>query len=658
MKVFTVGLDEKPPLKEQPEPENVAVVPPPVIAVEKKPKKSYKGYTLCFATVFFVLFFAIIISEIAYNRARDESFFRLRWAELRHRMGMECNECNQRYGHASYRQNHFEPSHGYEEKETTSTMNTTPMESAMHLSDDEHKGDKILDPRFEFLRQILTKIREQAEKAGIDGTMRVSVIRINPVENSQDSSFLDGFGEVQQPSHFENSIHTARQADKVFGPWPFEDYYSNEDNSQQFPEVMANRNNEMEQSINGQLLPQVSNVFDSQNTWGNSFFPWAGSINQGQKIFEAQQPIQQPEYIRFLNIQQWPQQQQDHWSSYQQQPAAQPQWYNSDNQWQQQNILWQWQGNQWQPVPNHWNQWQSGVQTNSVVQQPQQTSQIQVSQVQQVPQVQALPQVQQVPQAQQQQSSNPWVAQQTANSVQDDNRWQASLQNNQWTVQRASAENNQATVEPAKWWNTESAWNNQVAENQNHETQSPVTNAIPIIQQQSIVSLSQDRTLPWTHMINKAKLPSDSITEQKVIVTSIQSTEKPTTTGQQETPLTPVNNIQWFEQDPYVADEVTADPQVLPIIPDIDHKSETVAEESIDIPDLPKMEPSPKAKLDKTNDASTTHIHNLPELELAFQNHEMAPFFEADASDEEDMEKIHFPAIEFPDRSMNGRTSF
>lgn len=39
---------------------------------------------------------------------------------------------------------HFEPSHGYEEKETTSTMNTTPMESAMHLSDDEHKGDKIL----------------------------------------------------------------------------------------------------------------------------------------------------------------------------------------------------------------------------------------------------------------------------------------------------------------------------------------------------------------------------------------------------------------------------------------------------------------------------------------------------------------------------------
>ena len=37
---------------------------------------------LCFATLFFVLFFAIIISEIAYNRARDESFLRLRWLHL------------------------------------------------------------------------------------------------------------------------------------------------------------------------------------------------------------------------------------------------------------------------------------------------------------------------------------------------------------------------------------------------------------------------------------------------------------------------------------------------------------------------------------------------------------------------------------------------
>lgn len=42
MKVFTVGLDEKPPIKEHPEPENVTVVPPPMIAVEKKIKKSYK----------------------------------------------------------------------------------------------------------------------------------------------------------------------------------------------------------------------------------------------------------------------------------------------------------------------------------------------------------------------------------------------------------------------------------------------------------------------------------------------------------------------------------------------------------------------------------------------------------------------------------------
>lgn len=44
---------------------------------------------------------------------------------------------------------------------------------------------KLQDPRFEFLRQVLMKIKEQAEKQGFDGTMRVSLIRVDPIEDAQ-----------------------------------------------------------------------------------------------------------------------------------------------------------------------------------------------------------------------------------------------------------------------------------------------------------------------------------------------------------------------------------------------------------------------------------------------------------------------------------------
>ncbi|VDM29653.1 unnamed protein product [Toxocara canis] len=96
MKVFTVGLDEKPPIKEPSTPESVTVVPPPMITVEKK-NRNYKGYLMCMLTVFFILLFAVILSELAYNRARDENYLRLRWAELKQRvamgMGWGCDSC-------------------------------------------------------------------------------------------------------------------------------------------------------------------------------------------------------------------------------------------------------------------------------------------------------------------------------------------------------------------------------------------------------------------------------------------------------------------------------------------------------------------------------------------------------------------------------------
>ncbi|VDK76877.1 unnamed protein product [Anisakis simplex] len=92
MKVFTVGLDEKPPIKDAEKalesPGPIPGTPPPIITLEKKSSNSWKRYLMCMLTVFLVLLFAIILSELAYNRARDENYLRLRWAELRQRMAM------------------------------------------------------------------------------------------------------------------------------------------------------------------------------------------------------------------------------------------------------------------------------------------------------------------------------------------------------------------------------------------------------------------------------------------------------------------------------------------------------------------------------------------------------------------------------------------
>jgi hypothetical protein len=40
-------------------------------------------------SVFLMAVFALVLSEMAYNRQREESFLKLRWAELKHRMGYE-----------------------------------------------------------------------------------------------------------------------------------------------------------------------------------------------------------------------------------------------------------------------------------------------------------------------------------------------------------------------------------------------------------------------------------------------------------------------------------------------------------------------------------------------------------------------------------------
>lgn len=90
MKVFTVGLDQKPPLEESKSPPSpppgyatpsppasVAMGPEPPIIIRKS--RGYKGVLIILLSGFLIALFALTLSEIAYNRQRDENFFRLRW---------------------------------------------------------------------------------------------------------------------------------------------------------------------------------------------------------------------------------------------------------------------------------------------------------------------------------------------------------------------------------------------------------------------------------------------------------------------------------------------------------------------------------------------------------------------------------------------------
>ncbi|VDK34193.1 unnamed protein product [Anisakis simplex] len=74
------------------------------------------------------------------------------------------------------------------EATTTTPPSTTPVEVANPIDNglpSDLANPSSGDPRLEFLRKILSKIREEAEKAGIDGTMQVSVMRVDQPDLSQ-----------------------------------------------------------------------------------------------------------------------------------------------------------------------------------------------------------------------------------------------------------------------------------------------------------------------------------------------------------------------------------------------------------------------------------------------------------------------------------------
>jgi hypothetical protein len=56
-----------------------APLPPQPIIVRKS--RGYKGILLVMLSVFLMAIFALVLSEMAYNRQRDENFFKLRWSK-------------------------------------------------------------------------------------------------------------------------------------------------------------------------------------------------------------------------------------------------------------------------------------------------------------------------------------------------------------------------------------------------------------------------------------------------------------------------------------------------------------------------------------------------------------------------------------------------
>ncbi|TMS35571.1 hypothetical protein L596_002947 [Steinernema carpocapsae] len=236
MKVFTVGLDQKPPMEKQHEPVEVVTVapgtPPPIYPSDTlRKKKPYKGILLCMLGVFLLMLFVVTLSEMAYNRERDQNFLRLRWAELKHRMGYFENYNNEV---APERLSRIRPIESFNQMDatnppTTSTPAPTTKAPEPETTDDDASS---MDARLGFLKAILSKIKEKAEEMGMDGTMQVSVIRVEPEGDMDTNSdaFKDGFGEIHHPRFFQNNDVSDHEEQRptMFGPWMSESAYNHE----------------------------------------------------------------------------------------------------------------------------------------------------------------------------------------------------------------------------------------------------------------------------------------------------------------------------------------------------------------------------------------------------------------------------------------------
>ncbi|CAD5209198.1 unnamed protein product [Bursaphelenchus okinawaensis] len=225
MKVFTVGMDQKPPIEKSPETPPPSYTMPPLpmgpelaqpIIVRKS--RGYKGIMLVMLGVFLMAVFALVLNEMAYNRQRDENFFRLQWAQMRHRMGYP-----REFGEQIVPEVHGPQMLQRKPETTTPSVREDKFLVDNELDSSVEQKEPERDVRLQFLKSILQKIKQNAEDMGLQGTMQVSVVEVEPQQlpsflnklkqqenekkygpsaDPNSDAFLDSFGEFHAPNPF------------------------------------------------------------------------------------------------------------------------------------------------------------------------------------------------------------------------------------------------------------------------------------------------------------------------------------------------------------------------------------------------------------------------------------------------------------------------
>ncbi|KAK5980367.1 hypothetical protein GCK32_007417 [Trichostrongylus colubriformis] len=248
MKVFTVGLDDKEKVQkvnmEKAEPTKVATeVPPlmpPVIVPRAVPRRRFGcGVLSWVVAAFFIVLLCLTISEITYNRQRDQAFLRLKWAELRQRMlGFELLSQAQQQEAQPQIQFQQQPINelpafsrrndlAVEDMGTTTTVPSNPPSTEKSADTSTETNNDGISARFDLLRMLLSKMRENAAEMGLTGDMQVHVIEVKPLPNKMpQQSIDDAFGEIAMPrqafGQWRSEEENNEMGNRIDSPWQFD----------------------------------------------------------------------------------------------------------------------------------------------------------------------------------------------------------------------------------------------------------------------------------------------------------------------------------------------------------------------------------------------------------------------------------------------------
>ncbi|KAK6055546.1 hypothetical protein COOONC_06949 [Cooperia oncophora] len=251
MKVFTVGLDDKEKsqkvdleradaVKASAEAPAPLPMPTPIIVPQAAPRKRFGcGVLSWIVAAFFIVLLCLTISEITYNRQRDQAFLRLKWAELRQRMlGYELlSQAQQQEAQPQIQQQQpvnelpAFPRRNDLTENTATTTTTAPITVTSTEKSEQTSSEASNDgfsAKFDLLRMLLSKMRENAEEMGLTGDMQVHVIEVKPIPNKMpQQSIDDAFGEVAMPRQSFGQWRNSEEEHNEMGnrvdlPWQFD----------------------------------------------------------------------------------------------------------------------------------------------------------------------------------------------------------------------------------------------------------------------------------------------------------------------------------------------------------------------------------------------------------------------------------------------------